>query len=179
MSGSWWRREHDGCAGTAGTWERGGSGWWVVMGGPAQVDPLSSWEQIVFDAIVSAANADRRAPTCDELCEATGCRAVATTVNIVRRLEVHHGLIQVERFQRERRITIMETGKQTAEVRTPATHWRHRPRNVPAPSIAVLRLKKPDVAKELMVAARHEGRDLQDYLSDLVWEAWEARKAVA
>jgi hypothetical protein len=131
-------------------------------------------EAIVFSAIEAAANDGLHCPRADDLAEMISVESVSTTVGIVNRLE-RKGLITVERFQKSRRVTIVATGKMTAEPANRTPHWRTRPHNVPSPSLTTLRQRNPDVAQALMIAARHEGRALNDFLADLVWEAWEAR----
>lgn len=85
------------------------------------------WEMMVYRALNDAAEAGVKCPTCDDLADLIDTNSVASTVNVVKRLE-RRGLIQVQRYQRERRVTIMATGKKTAEVRAPVPHWRDRDR---------------------------------------------------
>ena len=139
---------------------------------------LPNWDRIAFDLIVRAAERGDRAPTATDIQEAVGCNSVSSTVNIVQRLE-RRGLIRVERHQVARRITVVETGKSTAPVNNTAPHWRARPRPRSMPSVApsMVQQRKPDLAREMMVAARHEGLSFQDFLMDLVWIGWSVRQA--
>lgn len=67
-------------------------------------------------------------PTADDLACLIGEEdggAISTTVLVMQRLE-KQGLIHVERYQRSRVVTIMATGKKTAEPKNKAPHWRDR-----------------------------------------------------
>ena len=137
---------------------------------------LTEWERKTLSLIAEAAQTGRRAPTADDIQEHTGCNSISTTVNIVQSLE-KRGLISVERFQRSRRITILETGKRTAEVINETPHWRSgaRPRSTPSVPISWVQARKPDLARQMIVAARHEGMSVQDFLGALVWAGWQVR----
>ena len=137
---------------------------------------LPEMERVALALIAEAAEAGRQAPTADDIQERTGCNSISTTVNLVRRLELR-GLIEVERFQRTRRITVVSTGKRTAAVSNETPHWRKgpRPRSVPAVPISYVQQRKPELAREMIVAARREGLSVQDFLGELVWAGWKAR----
>lgn len=138
---------------------------------------LTAKEQTVLDQLVRAADENRPCPTQDDLLEALGCEGgVSSTVNIVQRLE-RYGLIEVERFQRSRRVRIVETGKWTAMPLNIAPHWRNRPKEVPAPSMSVIRAKRPDIAAEIFTRAAELGKPAVEYLADLVFVGWEVEKA--
>ena len=51
--------------------------------------------------------------------------SISTTVLVMHRLE-KQGLIHVERYQRSRVVTIIASGKRTAEPANKAPHWRDR-----------------------------------------------------
>jgi DNA-binding MarR family transcriptional regulator len=143
---------------------------------------LRDWDAKAFDLIQACANNGDRAPTCDELVDATGASCVATTVNIVKRLE-RLGLIQVDRYQRERRITVTATGKSTAPVKTKTPHWRSRPRPVSMPSISVTYVqqraarnrREQSIAEQFSSAAHAEGLSVQDFIAELIWAGWQVR----
>ncbi|MEO8375366.1 MAG: MarR family winged helix-turn-helix transcriptional regulator [Sphingomonas bacterium] len=137
---------------------------------------LTEMERVALVLIAEAAEAGRQAPTADDIQERTGCNSISTTVNLVRRLELR-GLIEVERFQRTRRITVVSTGKRTAAVSNETPHWRKgpRPRSVPAVPISYVQQRKAELAREMIVAARREGLSVQDFLGELVWAGWKAR----
>lgn len=137
---------------------------------------LSEMERETLALIAEATEAGRPAPTADDIQERTGCNSISTTVNMVRRLELR-GLILVERFQRTRRITLVSTGKRTAAVSNETPHWRNTPRKRRAPSVPLsyVQQRKPDLAREMIVAARREGLSMQDFLGELVWAGWRAR----
>jgi len=137
---------------------------------------LPEMERVALALIAEAAEAGRQAPTADDIQERTGCNSISTTVNLVRRLELR-GLIEVERFQRTRRITVVSTGKRTAAVSNETPHWRKgpRPRSVPAVAISYVQQRKPELAREMIVAARREGLSVQDFLGELVWAGWKTR----
>ncbi|MES2055273.1 MAG: hypothetical protein V4564_04965 [Pseudomonadota bacterium] len=140
--------------------------------------PLTLWEQRIFATIVDAADAQRLAPTADELQAACGCNSVSTTVHIVQRLE-RRGLIHVERYQRSRRMFITATGKATAPVCNKTPHWRTIPRPKSAPTLSVqqLRQRQPDLAAEIIRAAHRDGMRIDDFIADLVWRGWQQREA--
>lgn len=137
---------------------------------------LTPNERIVYDALVKAANASAPAPKHDELNELIGCSSTSTSPTIVRRLE-EKGLVEVERFQRTRQICIVETGKCTAMPLSTAPHWRNRPRDVPAPSLAIIRERKPDVAAQIFTQATKLGKPVVEYLADLVFVGFEVEKS--
>ena len=142
----------------------------------SRIEGLPEMERVALALIAEAAEAGRQAPTADDIQERTGCNSISTTVNLVRRLELR-GLIEVERFQRTRRITLVSTGKRTAAVSNETPHWRKgpRPRSVPAVPISYVQQRKPELAREMIVAARREGLNVQDFLGELVWAGWKAR----
>lgn len=139
---------------------------------------LTAWERTILDAIVDAAEHGRPAPKAIELQDLCGCLSISITVHIVRRLE-RKGLIRVERYQRSRRITIVSTGRTTAAVSNRTPHWRSKPRpaSLPAPTLAKIRERDEDFARELMRAAREEKMEFGDFLVELVWTGWQARAA--
>ena len=142
----------------------------------SRTEGLPEMERATLALIAEATEAGRQAPTADDIQERTGCNSISTTVNLVRRLELR-GLIEVERFQRTRRITLVSTGKRTAAVSNETPHWRKgaRPRSVPAVPISYVQQRKPELAREMIVAARREGLSVQDFLGELVWAGWKAR----
>ncbi len=128
-------------------------------------------EAVILAALTDAADHGRRCPTNEEL-GALLDFGLSAPPGIMARLE-RQGLITVERYQRERRVTIVSTGKATAQVNTPALHWRDRPRDVPAPPAHVVRERRPDTARDIMAAAQRNGRMPADFLADLVWLGWQ------
>ncbi|MEO6216047.1 MAG: hypothetical protein ABIO86_08455 [Sphingomonas sp.] len=142
----------------------------------SRTEGLPEMERVALALIAEAAEAGRQAPTADDIQEHTGCNSISTTVNLVRRLELR-GLIEVERFQRTRRITVVSTGKRTAGVSNETPHWRKgpRPRSAPAVPISYVQQRKPELAREMIIAARREGLSVQDFLGELVWAGWKAR----
>jgi DNA-binding MarR family transcriptional regulator len=137
---------------------------------------LSDGELKTLALLVDAAEAGRPAPTADDIQEHTGCNSISSTVGFVQKLE-KRGLISVERFQRSRRITILATGKRTAGVANQTPHWRSgvRPRATPSVPLSYVRSRKPDLARQILVAARQEGMSVQDFIGALVWAGWQAR----
>ena len=142
----------------------------------SRTEGLTAMERETLALIAEATEAGRQAPTADDIQERIGCNSISTTVNLVRRLELR-GLILVERFQRTRRITLVSTGKRTAAVSNETPHWRSTPRKRSAPSVPLsyVQQRKPDLAREMIVAARREGLSMQDFLGELVWAGWRAR----
>jgi DNA-binding MarR family transcriptional regulator len=142
----------------------------------SRAEGLTAMEREALALIAEATEAGRQAPTADDIQERTGCNSISTTVNLVRRLELR-GLIEVERFQRTRRITLVSTGKRTAAVSNQTPHWRNTPRKRSAPAVPLsyVQQRKPDLAREMIGAARREGLSMQDFLGELVWAGWRAR----
>ena len=138
---------------------------------------LSHWEREVLACVTEAAEVGRQAPTGDELQERCGCDSISTTVHLVQRLE-RKGLIQVERYQRTRRITIVATGKATAPVTNRTPHWRtlKRPGRMPSAALPGLKTRRPDVAMAIIKAAHREGMALDDFIAELVWAGWQSRE---
>lgn len=133
--------------------------------------PLSHSEREILAALTRAAEQGTACPMNAELDARIGANSASTSATIVKRLE-GWGLIRVERWQRERRVTIVATGKATAEVRTRAPHWRDRPRNIPAPTPQRVKLRDPERFDAILAAARREERELAEFLADLVWLGW-------
>lgn len=133
--------------------------------------PLSQSERTILALLTRAADAGAPCPMNAELDERIGASSASTSATIVKRLE-GWGLIRVERWQRERRVTITATGRATAQVRTRAPHWRDRPRGIPAPTAGRVRSRDPKRFDAIAAAARREERDLAEFLADLVWLGW-------
>lgn len=132
-----------------------------------------SWnERTILAALTRAADAGATCPKNEDLDELIHCSSSSAASAIVKRLE-NWGLIRVERWQKERRVTIVETGKSTAEVRNKAVHWRHRPATIPSPAALRVRKRDPEVFLDMERAAKAERRDMSDFLGDLVWMGWE------
>lgn len=132
---------------------------------------LTERERIVFEALNAAAEASLPAPKHDELNDLIGCTSTSTSPTIVGRL-VDKGLIEREVFQRTRRICIVATGKCTAMPMSSAPHWRDRPKDVPTPSIAAVRERRPDIAAQIFTQAAKMGKPAVEYLADLVYVGW-------
>lgn len=127
-------------------------------------------DALLLSTLTDAADRGVPCPTNEDLADMLGF-GLSAPPGIMRRLEMR-GLIRVEKYQRERRVTIMSTGNKTAEVRTPAPHWRDRPRDVPAPPAHAVRVQRPDTARDIMATAQRLGRAPADFLADLVWLGW-------
>ncbi|SNT15685.1 hypothetical protein SAMN06295912_1505 [Sphingomonas laterariae] len=123
-------------------------------------------EALVFTAVAEAADVGAPCPSNQDLADIID-GSVSSPPYILTRLQ-RQGLIAIERYQKERRITIVETGKQTAPVRNPAIHWRNRKRNVPAPAITAVRQRDNETGRRIIVAARREGMDVQTFLTCMV-----------
>ncbi len=136
---------------------------------------LTENELIVYGAICRAADNCEPCPKAEDLQELTGVQSVSTTVKLVGLLE-KRGMIEVERFQRGRRVRIVETNRWTSMPINIAPHWRTRPRDIPSASVAVIRERKPDTAKQIEKWAIHRGVAMCDALADLVFIGWEVEK---
>lgn len=69
--------------------------------------------ELVFRAFERAANAGHAAPTNQQLCGLLGMASASGPLPYIAELEAA-GRIRVERYHRNRRVTIVETGRQTA-----------------------------------------------------------------
>lgn len=132
---------------------------------------LSETETQLLAILSTAAAAGHRCPTNEDLADALGLRATSAPVWLMQRLE-KSGMIVVERYQRERRVTIVETKQSTAAVRNPAPHWRDRPRDVPTPSPVKLRERRAATADAIYAEARRLNLEPAEFLADLVWAGW-------
>lgn len=137
---------------------------------------LTASERIVYEALVKAADACAPCPKHDDLNELIGATSTSTSPTIVKRLE-EKGWVEVDRFQRTRRVRIVATGKCTALPLNTAPHWRNRPKNVPAPASITVRTRRPDIAAEIFTEAARLGKPAVEYLADLVFVGWEVEKA--
>lgn len=138
------------------------------------------WEAMVYRELHRAAEAGQPCASNADLGDTIGSinSTGSTVAGIVKRLEMR-GLITVERYQRERRVTIVATGKSTAEVRTPAPHWRTRPRPASMPSVSptYLTAKRASMGTALVMAAQQEGMTVQEFIAELAWAGWLQREA--
>ena len=136
---------------------------------------LTAQETITYDAIKLSAQNCEPCPRADDLVEITGCQSVSTTVKFVQSLEAK-GFIKIERYQRSRRVYVVELDMWTALPLNRSPHWRDRPRQLPAPSITTIRQRKTDVADEISKWAINRGVAMCDALADLVFVGWEVEK---
>ena len=136
------------------------------------------WEAMVYRSLSRAAENGERCPTSIEIATMLDCSPGGTAAGIVKRLE-RRGLISVERYQRERRVTIVATGKSTAQVKTPAPHWRTRPRPASMPSVSptYLTAKRASMGAAIVMAAQQEGMSVQEFIAELAWAGWLQREA--
>ncbi len=128
-------------------------------------------DRLIYGELHRAAVAGKPCPTADDLVDVSGYSAVSSTVEAIQRLE-KRGLIEVRRYQRSRQIMIVETGQWTARPLNQAPHWRERPREIPAPSLAIVRTRDVDVSAEIMKWASSRGVSLGEALADLVFVGW-------
>ena len=136
---------------------------------------LTQNERIVYDALVKAAEVSAPAPKNEELMALMACSSDSTPPHTVSSLE-KKGLIEVQRFQRTRQICIVATGKCTAMPISTAPHWRDRPRDVPTPSLAAVRERRPDIAAQILTQAAKLGKPAVEYLADLVFVGWKVEQ---
>lgn len=129
-------------------------------------------KEAIFGRLQSAADRGEPCPTADDLVELTGVGSVSTTVAFMHVLEEERR-IEVQRFQRGRIVTILESGNSTAPPGDLTPHWREQQREAPTPTADAVRRANPDVAAHIFSSARSKGRSPQDYLLDLVWLGWE------
>jgi hypothetical protein len=109
----------------------------------------------------------------EEVAELLGCANGGGTMNGIEQRMERNGWIRVDRFQRWRRVTIMATGKSTADVGTPAPHWRTRPEHQVEP-FALLRMRHPETAAAVLVQARRQRKSPAAFLAELIHNAMSA-----
>lgn len=88
---------------------------------------LTYAERVALEAITQAAEENHVCPTNLDLEEITGYNSASMGPKLVRLLE-EKGFIQVQRFQRFRRVKVVETGKWTAQDPLQKTRRKHVPR---------------------------------------------------
>ncbi len=130
-----------------------------------------------FRFIEAAANAGRYV-TAAELDAAIGSDNVSgsTQAGVCRALE-RAGLIVTTKFQRGRQFTVVATGRKTAAPRNTTPHWRTvpRPKRLPSLAPAALKRSEPELARQMLNAAREEGMTMPELLLELVWVGWRFR----
>lgn len=132
-------------------------------------------EAKVMSALIEAADSGLAAPTNIALQDLLGCGSMSTPVSIVQSLE-KRGLIRVDRYQRTRRITIIESGKATSVANT-APHWRARPKSLPVlPEREIIR-RNSDFSDKILSAAKQERIELPEFMLRLMWAGWLVREA--
>ena len=86
---------------------------------------MSPEERKILEIVTDAANAGEPCPTNTELADRLGFKSHSGPLGALQRLQ-KRGLITLERFQVERRVTINATGKRTKVYNT-QPHWRDIP----------------------------------------------------
>jgi hypothetical protein len=149
----------------------------------SDISGIPAADIVVLQALMAAADEAKPCPTADDILWILGHAgfeyiSVASTVNILQRLEAR-GLIEVERWQRSRRVKIVATGQYTADPENKTPHWRlDPPKGVPTPSPAEIRAREPAIAEQIFRRASQEGLSSSEYLSRLVWIGWQQMEAV-
>lgn len=132
---------------------------------------------LAFRYIEAAAN-EGRYVTAADLDAAIGSENVAgsTQAQACRALE-RAGLIATAKFQRGRQFTVLATGRKTAAPRNTTPHWRtvKPPRRLPSLAPEAIRRSEPDLARQMLRAAREEGMSMPELLLELVWVGWRFR----
>lgn len=145
--------------------------WFEPKSPPTRFDREQAKESI-FQRLDDAAEKGEICPTADDLAEVSGVSSISTTVALMHVLE-SEGRIEVQRFQKSRRVVITKTGKATAEPRDKTPHWRELARDTPGPSAEAVTQRTPTIAQEIFAEARRQGKSPQVYLVDLVLLGWE------
>lgn len=89
------------------------------------IQQLSETDRTVLEMVTLAADAGLPCPTNNEMSCRLGFKSVSGPINALERLQ-RRGLIVVERFHMERRVTIVATGNKT-KVFNDKPHWRDVP----------------------------------------------------
>lgn len=99
------------------------------MSAPARYQRVpTDAETVALAMLVNAAERGDACPSNYEIAAAVGAATASRSTEIINRLE-KRGLIQIERGQTSRVVTIVETGKRTGG-KIGAVHWRYRPENI-------------------------------------------------
>lgn len=98
-----------------------------MLMGVAMQPQLSHAESLVYDALCDAAAKGEVCPTYLDLNELAGYESTSWSPTVVKRLQAK-GLIEVEKFQRFRRVKILATGQWTAKPKSQHSVARHVPR---------------------------------------------------
>lgn len=114
------------------------------------------------------------APTTDDLAHAIGVSNGGTISEMLTRLH-EMGEIELRSFQRGRQICFPD-GTCTARPLNCAPHWRDRPRDIPTPSIGVVRDREPAISAMIFRRAHVLGKPAAEFLADLVYIGWEVEK---
>jgi hypothetical protein len=135
---------------------------WFETRPPTQYDRDTAKEAI-FQRIDQAAQLGEICPTADELAEVAGVESVSTTVALMHMLE-DEGRIEVARFQKSRQVTIVATGRRTAEPTNTTPHWREvdkRSADTPTLPIHTIAHTAPNLATYLHGMMREENLTMQ------------------
>lgn len=89
------------------------------------IQHLSDTDRTVLEIVTKAAEEGRPCPTNNEMSCRLGFKSLSGPINALERLQ-RRGLVTVERFHTERRVTITATGKAT-KVFNDKPHWRDNP----------------------------------------------------
>lgn len=136
---------------------------------PAIEDP---WEHMIYWAHVRAAEAGELVKLKADLAATLDC-SESTLTTIEQRMELK-GWIKVDRYQRGRRVTIMSTGKKTAQPLSTAPHWRGRPEHTDG-AFSLMRMRHPDMAQAMLCEARRQRKSPATFMVELMLEALKAR----
>lgn len=133
---------------------------------------LTTIESIALECIKQIVREGRRA-TNAELCAAIGSENYdgGTGPGVLARLEAK-GFITRHRFQRGMQVCIAATGQCTAPPRDTSPHWRLRTEQVPTPAIQTVRERNKPIASMIEAEARTSGKQMTDFLADLVYIGW-------
>ncbi len=133
-------------------------------------------EKIVHDAIRSAAELGDFAPSKVDLGILIGVDGEGGTISeMVWRIE-QMGCFEVKRGQRGWQFFFAD-GKATARpLGKFDPHHTRRPRDVPTPSLSVVRARRPDAVAQILVWASGRNIPIVDALADLVWLGWQVEQ---
>jgi hypothetical protein len=109
------------------------------------VPRLTKGDQRLYRALCVAAREGDPCPSTDDIQEFLGKESTSTPAASLNRIE-QAGLIKVIRYQKGRRVLIVETGQITASPANPRPHWRDRPLGKAAGAVGLAEIAHPGAA---------------------------------
>lgn len=136
----------------------------------------SSFEDRLYAILVDAANRGAPCPLTDDLVEMLGCESNSTPSECMVRLEAA-GKVSVRRYRQHRVVTIVATGRFTAEPANPRPHWRDRPMGLAAGALKLIDAAQPGAAATIRALSAHRGVGVPDIVAEVMKAGLQAVRA--